>query len=104
MRVYSGDDLWLNATSSRPVAGDTLDFAVREGPAAGPVVLVLEDVDGTPYFQVVNGLGLFDVTGGYAYSAVVPKGLAGHDMTFKAYAHDASGHLIKSSGQGVHFK
>ena len=104
VRVYSGDDLWLNATKGRPVAGDTLDFAVREGPAAGPVVLVLEDVDGTPYFQVVNGLGLFDATGGYAYGAVVPTGLAGHDMVFRAYAHDANGKLIQSARQGVHFK
>ena len=77
---------------------------MREGPVAGPVVLVLEDVDGTPYFQLVNGLGLFDATGGYAYSAVVPKGLAGHDMLFRAYAHDANGKLIQSVRQGVHFK
>jgi hypothetical protein len=104
VRVYSGDDLWLNATKSRPLKGNTLDFAVREGPAAGPVVLVLEDVDGTPYFQIVNGLGQFDATGGYAYAAVVPAGLAGHDMLFRAYAHDANGKLIQSARQDVHFK
>jgi len=104
VRVYAGDDLWLVATKSRPVAGDTLDFAVREGPAGAPVLLALESVDGTPNFQVVNGLGLFDATGGYAYSAVVPKGLAGHDMAFKAYAHDASGRRIESARQSVFFR
>jgi len=104
VRVYSGEALWLDISPSRPSAGVTIDFATREGTTGQPAILVLEDVDGTPYFQVVNGLGAFDATGGYTFSATVPNGLAGHDMTFKAYAHDASGHLIASAGQGVHFK
>ncbi len=66
--------------------------------------LVLADVDGAATFEVVNGLGLFDATGGYTYSAVVPSGLAGHDFLFQAYAHDASGRRVKSALQGVHFK
>jgi len=105
VRLYAGDDLWLDASPSHPFAGDTVSLAAREGATGAPAILVLEDVDGNPTFQVVNGvIGQFDATGGYAFSAVVPNGLAGHDMLFRAYAHDAAGNLIQSVRQGVHFK
>ena len=84
--------------------GDTLEFVTRESVPGTPTVLVLEEVDGTATFQLVNGIDTFDPTGGSAVSVTVPPGLAGHDMKFRSYAHDASSRLIASAKQSIHFR
>jgi hypothetical protein len=104
VRIYSGNDLWIDANPWRPLAGDTLDLVTREGVAGAATVLVLEEVDGTATFQLVNGVDAFDASGGSTVSATVPSGLAGHDMRFRSYTHDASGRLISSAKQSVQFQ
>lgn len=104
VRVFSGNDLWLNCTTSQPSKGTTLDLTTREGTPGALTILVVEDVDGAPTFQIVGGITTFDSTGGNTYSATVPAGLAGHQVGLRAYAHDASGRVIESSTQSITFK
>jgi hypothetical protein len=104
VRVFGGAPLWQNATPSQPVAGVTLDLATREGAPGKPTVLVVEAVDGAPTFFVLAGLATFGPLGGRKISAIVPVGLAGHDATLRAWAHDASNRLIRSDPQDVEFR
>jgi hypothetical protein len=104
VRVFGGAPLWQNATPSQPVAGATLELATREGAPGQPTVLVVEAVDGAPTFVVLAGLATFGPLGGRRISATVPAGLAGHDATLRAFAHDASNRLIRSDPQDVEFR
>jgi len=104
VRVMAGAPLWLNATPSHPVAGAALDLVTREGAAGQPTLLAVEALDGAPTFVVVGGLATFGPLGGRKISATVPAGLAGHVATLRAYAKDASNHLIRSEPQDVAFE
>jgi hypothetical protein len=104
VRIYSGDDLWLDARPTQPIAGTSLELATREGSPGALELLVLEAVDGVTTFAVVSGPTVFDATGGAAFTATTPGGLAGHDFTFRAYAKDALGRTIQSAPQTVSCK
>jgi hypothetical protein len=104
VRVFGGAPLWQDATPSQPVAGATLELSTREGAPGQPTVLVVEAVDGAPTFVVLAGLATFGPLGGRRISATVPAGLAGHDATLRAFAHDASNRLIRSDPQDVEFR
>lgn len=104
VRVYEGDDLWLNATPTQPTAGATLTLTTREGTPGALTILVLVDVDGIPLFMVVGGIATFDSTGSRILSATIASGLAGHDFTMQAFADDANGHVIASATQTVSCK
>ena len=101
VRVYSGDDLWLNATPTQPTAGATLALSTREGNPGALELLVREAVDATPTFVIVGGPTTFDASGGVQLSGTTPAGLAGHDFTLRAYADDANGRVIRSAVQTV---
>lgn len=102
--VYSGAPLWLNATPSEVVAGDRLALATREGVPGALTIVALEEVDGVPTFQIVDGLATFGSQGGRRIVEQVPAGLAGHDLTFRSYTHDLAGRLIRSAGQLVQLR
>jgi FG-GAP repeat protein len=104
VRVYSGDDLWLNATPSQPIAGTNLELDTREGTPGALTLLVLEAVDGTPAFQVVGGLASFDGTGGREVTGLVAAGLAGHQFTLRSYAVGGPGRVLVSATQEVDCK
>jgi hypothetical protein len=104
VHVYAGDDLWLDARPTHPVAGTSLALATREGSPGALELLVLEAVDGVATFAVVSGPALFDATGGVAFTAKTPSGLAGHDFTLRAFAKDALGRTIQSAPQTVSCK
>jgi len=72
--------------------------------AGALTILALEAVDGVATFELVSGLSTFDATGGATFSATIPAGLAGHEFTLRAYAHDAMGRVIASSTQSVSCK
>jgi len=101
VRIYSGDDLWLNGTPSEPTSGSTLELTTREGVPGALTILVLEDFDGVPTFQIINGVATFGSFGGRKIAATVPSGLAGHQCTFRSYANDAAGHVIASAPQTI---
>ena len=103
VRVYSGDDLFLIPNPMFASSGDTPDLSTAEGVPNGLTILTLESVDGVPTFQLIDGLGVFDGVGHRVVSNTVPSGLAGHVLKFRAYARDATGHVIESSGARVWF-
>jgi hypothetical protein len=103
VRVFAGDDLYLAPYPRAPAANVGIAFVTREGVPANATILVLEGVDGVPTFQAVSGVASFDATGTSTYSATVPPGLAGHTMTFRSYAIDATGRVIASAAQEVVF-
>jgi hypothetical protein len=99
--LYSGDDLWLDATPSEVVAKDQVLFTTREGRPGTLTVLALEAIDGVPTFMIVGGLRKFGALGGNVQSANVPPGLAGHDFTFRSYANGPAGGVIASATQTI---
>jgi hypothetical protein len=104
VRVYAGDDLWLDALPTQPLAGTSIQLSTREGVPGALELLVLEAVDGVATLVVENGPAVFDATGGVAWTTTTPGGLAGHDFTLRAYAKDTLGHTIQSAPQTVSCK
>jgi FG-GAP repeat protein len=102
--LYSGDDLWLNATPSEALAGQGVEFNTREGLPGTLTVLALEAIDGVPTFQLLGGVRSFGALGGNKQFAKVPGGLAGHQFTLRAYANDVSGKVIRSATQALSCK
>jgi hypothetical protein len=101
--VFSGNDLFLQAQPSDPLAGDTLKLGTRGREPAAPAVLAIVGVNGSPTFTVVDA-GLLDERSRRLLVAVVPPGLAGIAVDFQAFALDSRDGVIDSSVATVEFR
>ena len=64
-------------------SGETVEFRVHHGLPDGFVLLVLVDLDGVPYLQVLDA-GTFGDDHEWSWSTQVPPGLSGMAATFQA--------------------
>lgn len=91
-RVHRGNDLYLDISRRVARAGDQLKLRHAEGPAGNPVALFLTSVDGSPSFVTVTG-GVFDASGVFTLTAIVPAGLQGRVLGFTGIGLGASGRI-----------
>jgi hypothetical protein len=102
-RIYSGNDLWLDASDHVGRKNATLTLSTGEEPTGNLTVLAIVGVDGTPAFQLVDGLGQFDATQRRVVTGTVPAGLSGHSLDLQAFALDPSGHVVDSAVETIDF-
>jgi len=96
--------------------GDRLDFSpdatwtggelgchVCGGLPAGPAILILIDLNGTPRFQPVAS-GVLDPLGSWSFFTTTPAGLPGTVATFQALTFDFLGVLSLSPPAAIAFQ
>ena len=96
VRVHAGNDLFLQVDPPVAVANDFVTLTAAEGPVGALALIALVDVNGSPTFLALGGLGVFDSTLRYSIAGTVPPGLAGNSLSFRAWGDDASGRLRSS--------
>jgi hypothetical protein len=104
VRLYGGDDLFLDATPTVVAAGDTLRKQLRTGVAGNLAMIALVAVNTTPLFLVVDGPAPFDAAGSFGYAVTVPPGLAGVTLAYQGFAINARGKLSHSAVETVLFQ
>ncbi len=102
--VFSGNDLFQSAWPLNPQTGETVTLTTREGIPGTPTVLVVVDINGTPTFDVVGGITVFDLGGGHSFSATVPPALSGMTMTVRSYAKRLHRRLMRSNDEVITFR
>jgi hypothetical protein len=102
--VFSGNDLFLDATPTVVGAGDFLARTLRPGVPGNPALVVLMEVNGSPLWFPLGPIVFFDATGTVDTSVVVPPGLAGFVLGFRGFARDARGKIATSSLERVEFR
>ncbi len=83
--LYSGNDLFLNATPKSLAPNETVTLTIAEAPLSSPVALFLVALDGAPNVGVL-AVGVMDANERLALSLTVPAGLSGHTASLRAYA------------------
>jgi hypothetical protein len=90
VRVYTGNDLFLQADPPFVDVGDTLALNTQGGPPGALALLVLVAIDGADSFFPLEW-DVLDATGTWSFSTSIPPGLSGHDFTFQSFAEKRPG-------------
>ena len=100
--LYSGNDLFLQASPTDVTGGQVVTVATRGGPAGAITVVVLIDVNGAPTFVPLVWSTL-DANGESTFSGKVPKGFAGVSFSLLAFAQKSPGGagIIDSSAETI---
>ena len=103
--VFSGNDLFLQASAEAASGGDSLDLATRGGQPAALALLVLAEIDGAATFVPIVP-GALDADGEWTFSGSVPPGLSGLELGLLSLAQrdPARGGLVDSSIERVAFQ
>ncbi len=83
--VFSGNDLFFQASRSFAFAGDPLSFFIRGGPFLGTSAIFVTAVNQSPTFFLLSLLPL-DSYGDATLGGTVPSGLSGLDVELQAFA------------------
>jgi len=85
--AFAGNDLFLDANGRAFHANDVIHLGWHGANAATLSALAIVDVASVPCFTIVD-LGATDALGGRSYSATVPAGLTGIDVSLQAFSLD----------------
>jgi hypothetical protein len=83
--LFSGNDLFLQAEPPNPWPGANLTLSTRAAVPGSLALLSLEEIDGTPWFQVLQ-VATLDGNGEWNLFLKGPSGLAGHEIALRSYA------------------
>jgi len=100
--LFSGNDLFLQASPREAEEGDLLVLSLREQDPGTLAAIFLVEIQSVPYVQLL-ALGCFAPDLGFSFSATVPGGLAGLECTFQAFAL-SRGRIIDSAREVVKFR
>jgi hypothetical protein len=82
--VYAGNDLYLKVTPEVASPGETLSIQVRGGEPGQPVLLVLTEANGLPFFLPLFQAAL-DNCGNFQLNSIVPAKMAALNLKFQAW-------------------
>jgi hypothetical protein len=94
--VWSGNDLFLQASALTVTEGDTLVLDTRGGPEGALALLVLRAIDGSDTFVPLVWSSL-DSNGESSFSSIIPPGLSGHSFSFQSFAQRLTGRGVTDS-------
>jgi hypothetical protein len=100
--VYSGNDLFLDSNGSAFNPGDVAVFDWHCTSATQLSALVVVDIASVPCFTIID-LGATDALGERSFSATVPSGLTGIDVSLQAFAIDPNRGSIDSAVKTISF-
>jgi hypothetical protein len=99
--VFLGNDLFLNAKPRQVAAGDSLRLSVGPGKPQAPSILVIREINGQPFHQLVADVERFGNDRVRILAESVPASLAGSTLTLRAYTLGPQDVLVETSDETI---